>query len=49
MKKDNTKVKEEKKNKKEKILETKKSNKARDNKDYEAMLLELVRDEVKKL
>lgn len=41
MKKDNTKVKEEK-------AEVK-SKKARDEKDYSAMLMELVRDEVKKL
>lgn len=41
MKKDNTKIKEEK-------IEVK-SKKARDEKDYSAMLMELVRDEVKKL
>lgn len=41
MKKDSTKVKEEK-------TEIK-SKKARDEKDYSAMLMELVRDEVKKL
>ena len=47
MKKDNVKVEEAKKNKKETNMM--KSKKARDEKDYSAMLMELVRDEVKKL
>ena len=47
MKKDNVKVEEAKKSKKE--TNTIKSKKARDEKDYSAMLMELVRDEVKKL
>ena len=47
MKKDSVKVEEVKKNKKE--TDIMKNKKARDEKDYSAMLMELVRDEVKKL
>lgn len=47
MKKDNATVKEVEKNKEETNIM--KSKKARDEKDYSAMLMELVRDEVKKL
>lgn len=47
MKEDKTIVEEVEKNKKE--MKTMKSKKARDEKDYSAMLMELVRDEVKKL
>ena len=47
MKKDNVKVEEVEKNKKETNMM--KSKKARDEKDYSVMLMELVRDEVKKL
>lgn len=47
MKKDSVKVEEVKKSKKETNMM--KNKKARDEKDYSAMLMELVRDEVKKL
>lgn len=47
MKKDSVKVEEVEKNKKETNIM--KNKKARDEKDYSAMLMELVRDEVKKL